>query len=376
MNLIERNKSIITYKENLEFLYKFESFPVFIGCTDTPIEDDILSDMTWMICRDSGMIQLKNLLPLDIVYSKYHSEGIGAIWELHHHKLSNFIRKHTSGNILEIGGSNGSLAEKFYENNLGAPNSWTIVEPNPSFKGNGKIHVIKAFFNENIYISDINTIVHSHVLEHIIDPNVTLRHIHQLLPINGKHIFSVPNLYAYLKHKYSNSINFEHTYFLSEYFTDYLLKKHGFDIIEKYYFQEHSIFYVTKKSKNIVNLKLTNHYKENKKLYLEMIDHYDIEVNKLNHLMDDFKGKIFLFGAHIFSQFLLYRGLNSKKIINIIDNSSLKHNKRLYGTNINVVDPSIIDGLSEVAVILKAGQYQDEVRAQLKNINPKVTIWE
>ena len=375
MHYQERTISIITGEKNLDILCEFKSFPVFIGCTEEKIEHDIFADMVWMICRDSGMIQLKNILPAEMVYSAYHSEGIGNIWNQHYEDFCQFIDKYSSRDVLEIGGSNGCLAKKYYSNK-DRENKWTIVEPNPGIIGNEKITVIKGFFNENTRVDNVHSIIHSHVLEHLIDPNILLKHIYELLPDNGYHIFSIPNLLEYLRKKQSNSINFEHTYFLTEYFTDFLLQKNGFSIVEKKFYLDHSIFYATIKRNQGELPKLKNYYKENRKLYLSMVEFYDAEVKRLNTLIDEFNGKIFLFGAHIFSQFLNYRGLNTKQISNVLDNSKIKINKRLYGTNLIVNSPNIIQGLKNVAVILKAGQYQEEVKKQLKEINSNVIIWE
>lgn len=375
MKLQLRQNSIITGQESLDFLFELKSFPAFIGCTSMPKADDIFADMTWMICKSSGIIQLKNLLPLDLIYSEYHSEALGPTWQKHHVELSQFIKKYQTGNILEIGGSNGTLAKIYTsENKMDSP--WTIIEPNPSFNGNEDIKVVKAFFDENISVPNVGTIVHSHVLEHLFDPNLLLQHINQILPDNGVNVFSIPNLYQYLKNKYSNSINFEHTYFLTEYFTDYLLNRHGFEIIEKYKYEDHSIFYATRKSTTNKKIRLVNQFDEYKKLYLDMVNYYDNEVIKLNGLISEHKGKVFLFGAHIFSQFLLYRGLEQNNIETIIDNSPNKKNKRLYGTNLIVNSPEIISALDNVAVILKAGQYQEEVKDQLQKLNSDVIIWE
>jgi len=302
------------------------------------------------------MIQLKNLLPLDLIYSEYHSEALGARWQRHHEQLSPFIKKFQLGDILEVGGSDGTLA-KIVSANETMGNSYTIEEPNPLFNRNENIKVIMAFFDEKISLPNVGTVVHSYVLEHLFDPSVLLQNINDILPINGIHIFSIPNLFQYLKNKYSNSLNFEHTYFLTEYYTDYLLNKHGFEILDKQKYDDHSIFYATKKSNSGKKTILTNQFEEYKKMYLQMMDFYDSEVNKLNELIYNFEGKVYLFGAHIFSQFLLFRGLNNNKIERYIDNSLNKENKRLYGTEMMVANPTILSNMTNAAVILKAGQH-------------------
>ena len=59
---IERNKDIINEFEDLEYLYKFKKFPLFMGCTNKSTEEDILVDMQWQISKNSGIIQLNSIL--------------------------------------------------------------------------------------------------------------------------------------------------------------------------------------------------------------------------------------------------------------------------------------------------------------------------
>ena len=62
-----RRLSIATNSNTLEELIEYENFPVFIGCTDQSPDADIRASMKWMICKESGCIQLQYLMPLDIV---------------------------------------------------------------------------------------------------------------------------------------------------------------------------------------------------------------------------------------------------------------------------------------------------------------------
>lgn len=374
MNTIARSKSLITNSDNIEPLFEMKHFPVFIGATSQAIEADIFSDMDWMICRDSGMIQLKNLLPLEVVYSEYHSEAVGGIWKKHHLLFSEFISNFTPSNILEIGGSNGFIATNYIEKHSDA--NWTIIEPTPKFTGNDKIKVIKAFFSDEIEKADIDTVVHSHTIEHMYNPGEFIKQIASYLNFGEKHIFSIPNLYKFLCNKFTNTINFEHTCFLTEYFIDYLLAANGFKIISKEYFEDHSIFYATEKHRNVVAPMLINHYHEYKFLFVDYINYYREEVERLNNLINASSADVFLFGAHIFSQFLIYCGLKTNKIINILDNSQAKVNKRLYGTDLFINNPEIIKSHKFPVVILKAGSYQDEVRKQLLSINSETRILE
>ena len=118
-----------------------------------------------------------------------------------------------------------------------------------------------------------------------------------------------------------------------------------------------------------------NLYNENKQLYLDYVKHYSNFVSKLNLKLTNFPHKVFLFGAHIFSQYLLSYGLDQNRISGILDNSPLKIDKRLYGTNLKVFNPEIIKN-ENVGVIVKVGSYRNEIIQQLKKINSNVTIFE
>lgn len=82
--------------------------------------------------------------------------------------------------------------------------------------------------------------------------------------------------------------------------------------------------------------------------------------------------KLYLFGAHIFSQYLISFGLNVNRLECIIDNDFNKQGKRLYGTDLKVFSPKILSKDNDPVVILKAGVYNQEIKKDiLENINFK-----
>jgi hypothetical protein len=92
MKLVERKVDIITGSSNLEDLYTLEKFPVFMGSVLHDASEDLVEDMAWSISKDSGFIQLKKLLPLDILYqSQTTTSAIGETWMAHHRAFSKFI---------------------------------------------------------------------------------------------------------------------------------------------------------------------------------------------------------------------------------------------------------------------------------------------
>ncbi|EAI8996149.1 SAM-dependent methyltransferase, partial [Campylobacter jejuni] len=76
-----------------------------------------------------------------------------------------------------------------------------------------------------------------------------------------------------------------------------------------------------------------------------------------------------------FGQYLIFQGLNTEKIINILDNNPSKQEKRLYGTKFIVKSPKILKDQDDSLVILNAGVYNDEIEKDiLENINKNIRI--
>jgi hypothetical protein len=368
---IERNADIITGKKDLEHLYSFPAFPVFMGCTTAPKADDIVSDMSFWISRSSGMIQLNPLLPLDVLYPEAHGAGcVGTSWAKHHKALADFLGNLNPISVLEIGGAHGILATNYQ---LIKKIPWTILEPNPTPIHECEALIIKGFFDENFKCTDeVDTVVHSHVFEHIYNPDLFVKHLSDFLTTGKKLIFSVPNMRVMLERKYTNCLNFEHTIYLSEEYIDYLLVKHGFVICDKKYFlDDHSIFYSAIRTHKIIPAQLSvNLYDINKKKYLDYVEYHVKLVKNINQQLNtETKSRVFLFGAHVQAQYLIGFGLDLSKVDAILDNDVQKSGKRLYGTDKKVASPSILHGLEAPVVIIRAGTFTDEIVAQIKIIN-------
>lgn len=194
-------------------------------------------------------------------------------------------------------------------------------------------------------------------------------------------IFSLPNMQKWLENKFTNCLNYEHTIFLNESVIEFLLRKNRFKILKKQYFKDHSIFFACEKIcedfgdfRRESRVNLTPQYNQNKALIGEFLDFYKHKIAFLNNILDSTNKPIYLFGAHLFSQFLLYSGLKREKIISILDNNTKKQGKRLYGTRFLVESPQILRHTNAL-LILNAGAYNDEIKQDiLQNINAKTEI--
>ena len=373
-----RDTSILDANSELEFLHEFKNVPASMACTTQTIDKDIVKNQIWDICKNTGLIQLREPLPLDIVYMFPHNDAIGKDWDLHNTNFVNFIKKHEVNSVLEIGAGSCKLAEKFLENGSGY---WVGMEPNHDYKkvNTKNFKLVREWFDENYQLDrDYEVIVHSHILEHIYNPITFLENVRSKMSNDTLHIFSLPNFKYSLSNKFTNQLNFEHTVLLTEDIVDTLLKRVGFKIIEKGYNAGlPSVFYACKKTKKIDLEFNTQIYENNKSMFLDFVKFYQKEINNLNKKIKDFDGEVYLFGAHIFSQFLIYNGLDTEKIKNVLDNSEMKQGNRLYGTNFKVLSPKVLKNKSNVAVILKVANYKDEIKTDIiDNINNSVTFWE
>ena len=120
-------------------------------------------------------------------------------------------------------------------------------------------------------------------------------------------------------------------------------------------------------------------YEHNKKMYLDYVDYHKQLINDLNTKIKNTSDNqnIYLFGAHVFAQSLIEFGLDTSRIVCLLDNDKNKQSKRLYGTSMLVESPKILKGVSNPIVILKAGVYNSEISSDiLDNINSHTIFWE
>ena len=116
MNLLERNHCVISGNEDLELLYSFKDFPVFMGCVDHPPEKDLKADMNRWISKSTGSLQLNPLIPLDVLYAISHGAGsTGELWMQHHREFAEFVRDYDVESALEIGAGHGILSKNYLE---------------------------------------------------------------------------------------------------------------------------------------------------------------------------------------------------------------------------------------------------------------------
>jgi len=377
-----REFSILTGKKNLESILSLKNFPVSMACVSQNhnyVNDKYL-DMEFQICKDTGIIQLKKYPLFSDMYITAHNSSFGKVWntlfDIMAEKIFKITNKFNNPKILEIGGGALLLASKILKDlNV---KSYDVYEKNCSkkFTNDKRLTLIDNYFTDDTKLNyEPDIVIHSHVLEHVWHPVDFISAIK-----NSKckyHCFIVPNLQVTFEKKYTNSQNFEHNFFIAESYIDVILHNNNFEIMEKEYYLDHSIIYITKYNENpVIEKPFPNLYSKNKQLVLNFTQYHDKIVADFNSKIEKYDGEIYLFGGHIFSQFLIMFGLKTDKIKCILDNSKEKNKCRLYGTRLTIEFPEIIKDNKNCAVILKTASYQDEIKKQLYELNKDVNIFE
>jgi hypothetical protein len=354
----------------LKTIIRFEKYPIkFCMSDDLYFEYATLS---FCICSQCNTIQLNKLIDLDLLYNNPHNNNIiGKTWTTHFDKFSKFITNNCKSlkNVLEIGGSTDKLVK-----NINNYTKWVLLDPNSQKYNNSKILNINNFFNKKFTPdTKIHTIVNSHLLEHLYFPVEIIQKMYNILEDNGNIFISIPNMEAYSKITPFLGMHFEHTYFLNECNINYIFNINNFKIINKGYFNKHSIFYHVKKGKT--DIISTNVIKEYNMTFLylfhEKIEYFKNLVENINNKIKN-KNNIFLFGCHSNTQFLIYMKLNISNITCILDNDTSKHNKFFYGSSLICKSPNIIKEIDNPMIICYIGSYNKEVQLQLKTINKNV----
>ena len=68
MEIIKRNQCLITGNTDIEHIYTFKHFPIYMGCTDELDSSlDLFADMKWGCSQSSGNVQLMELIKPDVL---------------------------------------------------------------------------------------------------------------------------------------------------------------------------------------------------------------------------------------------------------------------------------------------------------------------
>jgi len=338
-------------------------------------ENSLTRDMKWAYCSSCGCVQLSELIDPKVLYKNPHNPAIGKTWENHNKNFVDFIIKNKPKNVLDIGGANLKIANLLCEKIQ--VDKYDIIDFSSNKyeveKINKRINLIRGSVEQYGIDNKVDCVILSHTLEHIYEPISFLKNIKKFLSKDGKIYISVPNIKKQLEDNFLNALHFEHTYFIDHEYIKILAYYAGLALVEQQEFSEYNSFYVLTKDKiDDGGIPIHSNRTDAKRIFKKFIKNVKKDVTNINYLLAN--RKAYIFGAHVFTQYLINFGLEEQNIEKIIDNDHNKINKFLYGTNIEVESPSILKEKKSPILILRVAQYKKEIIEDIKNINKETII--
>lgn len=317
------------------------------------LKDDNGVDLRVYQCSGCGVVQLDSK---PVPYYKEVIRASGFSQEMKDFRLKqfrDFVAKFSlkDKNILEVGCGGGeylSLMKECAANSSGIEYSDSLVKK----CAEGGLNVSKGFVEDSSYIvnnAPFDAFFMISSLEHLPDPNKTLRGIYNNLTDGGVGIVEVPNFDMILRNNLFSEFMRDHLFYFTRETLVVLLNLNGFEVIKcNEVWHDYIISAIVRKRSN---LDLT--------LFSENQNKLKKEVN--NYIGKFEKNKVAIWGAGhqafaIMSLFDL-----GGKIKYVVDSAPFKQGKFTPATHIPIVSSDKLHSDPVSAIIVMAGSYSDEI---------------
>jgi hypothetical protein len=219
-----------------KILFSFEKFPLSVCTQDGPLNEAEELIPAWIEEDEQGLISFLPYVDPTKIYISQHNSSIGETWKNHNDLFAKFILQSEKEKVVDIGGGSGNIFKSYIRYNPDV--SWKVVDLNPTVSDD-RVTLVRGLYTPE-QVSEGDTIITSHFLEHVVDLTKFLVELRERNP--KYHIFTLPNFKKYAQNNYAATIMFEHPHFLTEEYLDYILAATGWDVQEKQYYKDHSIF--------------------------------------------------------------------------------------------------------------------------------------
>ena len=353
--MIKRSICIICNNNEFELIISCSKFPI-MAISNDKVPDEFY-DLTIIACNQCKCVQLQNLVDIEVLYSNVYMNSIfSPSWAEHHSIFSNFILNNTEDiSFLEIGANKGDL----YKNMLKEKHvNFTVLD---MFKHDDLPSEVKFIEGncEKFNFSGFNTIILSHVFEHLYSPHTFIKNIQSSGVLSV--FISIPNFDLLLKEKSIIMLHSQHTFYCG---LDYIIY-----IFSLYKYKCENYFLYNGNFKSIM-FKFVLDYSCEKVLLpstdLQLIKEIYIDtISYLNTI--EIPMNTYIAPSGIYGQYIYYFLKNKDNIIGFLDNNSERHGKSLYGTYKRVYSPLKINYNTSTVLICNC-PYRDEIILGLKKI--------
>lgn len=330
------------------------------------IENDKGVNLEVCQCSGCGLVQLSN----DPV--PYYREVIRAaaiseeMTDFRRKQFESFVQKYSlkGGKIIEIGCGRGEYLSIIQKSNVEAYGLEYSKESVADCLKNG-LKVSKGFIQgsaDRLSDAPFDAFFILNFLEHLPDPNSTLRGIYNNLTDGAVGLVEVPNFDMILRKKLFSEFIGDHLFYFTKDTLSTTLKLNGFEIIEcNEVWHDYIISAVVKKRRKIDISHFCKHQVQLK--------------NEIEEYIRRFKDKkVAIWGAGHQALAIISLINLAGKIKYVVDSAAFKQGKYTAATHIPIVSPDSLDSDPVDAIIVMAASYSDEVARMIrqkydKNIN-------
>lgn len=309
-------------------------------------------------CSACGLVQLSNN---PVSYFREVIRAVKISEEMKTFRLRqfrHFVEKYSlrGKKVIEIGcgqGEYSSLMQQCGVQVYGLEASQASITV---CKKNG-LRAIKGFVDNLAYAipnTPFNAFFMLNFLEHLPDPNSTLRGIYNNLSDDAVGLVEVPNFDMILRNNLFSEFILDHIFYFTEKTLKAILELNGFDVLEsKTVWHDYIISCVVRKRNQLDVSGFHTHQAEIIKDIEKYIGNYK---------------KIAIWGAGHQALTILSLLHLTDKISYVVDSAPFKQNKYTPVTHIPIVSPDTLRSNPIDAIVVMAASYSDEV---VKNIRQK-----
>lgn len=327
---------------------------------------DSICNASWMpynvsVCQQCYTHQTKYLADINLLYSVTHIAPIGNIRKSMDDVFASMIHENSRINgILEIGGGQGTIADMVvgrYE--------YTIIDP--AYTGSQHNRTIIKGFAEDIDISglDANTLVMSHVFEHLYSPMTMLEkvlhpgieYVYICHPDYDDYTEIMPLTY--------NILHAEHTFFIDNAFLVGIIERFGFKKISEVKHSGYAVMYAFQRDAQLASNQSMLANTKTIGNFARYVDDIQNKIRKIHDIIDtNVNIPVYIWPCSVHTLSLFYHGLDHTRIAGCLDNSTSKIGKIMYGYNVKCIAMS---NAKEGIVVLNGGCYNRDILIEQKS---------
>jgi hypothetical protein len=326
-----RTVCIVCNNSDFETINSFPKFPIMAISNNSVSET--YYDYNLIVCNKCKCLQLKHLVDPTILYSDiYMNATFSPSWNEHHIAFSNFILTNTHETIfLEVGANKGDLYKIMIKEK---PIEFVTLDMYKHKDLPSEIKFIEGNC-ETFDFKGFNTIILSHVFEHLYSPLSFIKNIRNAGVSNV--FISIPDFDLLIKDMSLLTINSQHTFYCGFDYIIYMFSLYNYKCETSFIWSgncKSSMFKFVLDIDTLPNEIPSTDIQLYKNIYLE-------KVNKIHNM--EIPINSYIMPSGIYGQLYYYLIKDKHHIIGFLDNNSQRHGNNLYGTDKIVYSPSTID---------------------------------